>query len=140
MNFEKALTLLKKGNKITRREWKTKSAYLCIENGKVKIVNGPCFIDDILAKDWELYKEIPELTNDEICRLKKIQDMFFKNSKEIIIIKHFYHSNSEFEFEYTFIDVDSITRKFKICSKYALFPSLNENIEYRYNLIEKKFK
>ena len=81
MNFSKALELLKQGKKVRRKEW-GKSTKIFIRNEQLFVDNDEeeCnyantsvyyILSDILADDWEEYKE-PLLTKEEKEYLKAI--------------------------------------------------------------------
>lgn len=81
MNFSKALELLKQGKKVRRKVWK-KSTKIFIRNEQLFVDNDEeeCnyantsvyyILSDILADDWEEYKE-PLLTKEEKEYLKMI--------------------------------------------------------------------
>ena len=81
MKFSKALELLKQGKKVRRKEW-GKSTKIFIRNEQLFVGNDEeeCsyantsvyyILSDILADDWEEYKE-PLLTKEEKEYLKAI--------------------------------------------------------------------
>lgn len=78
MNFSKALELLKQGKKVRKRCWaNSQKLYLDLENHEFWVATGTITgtigirYDDMLADDWEEYKE-PLLTEEEKEYLRMI--------------------------------------------------------------------
>ena len=92
MNFSKALELLKQGKKARRKEW-GKSTKIFIRNEQLFVGNDEeecnyvntsayCILSDILADDWEEYKE-PLLTKEEKEYLKALLKVYRNKQIEI---------------------------------------------------------
>jgi hypothetical protein len=61
MDFQKALTSIKNGKKITRKSWGNRELFLCLLGGFLMVYltdkeYHPCLLSeiDILASDWEV--------------------------------------------------------------------------------------
>ena len=132
------------GEKITRKAWNGVPRYICVYKKQILIGSnsgdpyGTFKQEDLLADDWELYNEIPELLEGEKEKLASILNMFFQHSENVQIMKF----KSLYKiYEYHFQDIDAVDYKFRIESPHDFLPSLKTQKVYTFeNTIKERIK
>ena len=126
MNFEKALELLKQGKKVRKRCWaNSEKLYVYLENNEFWLATGKIagtigiHYDDMLADDWEEYKE-PLLTEEEKEYLRMIIKFTPGNIKIVILGRHFVGCN----YIYLHYSNDDMINSYSHCVSKGLFKNL----------------
>ena len=126
MTFEKALELLKQGKKVRKRCWaNSEKLYVYLENNEFWLATGKIagtigiHYDDMLADDWEEYKE-PLLTEEEKEYLRMIIKFTPGNIKIVILGRHFVGCN----YIYLHYSNDDMINSYSHCVSKGLFKNL----------------